>query len=64
MKLEGKFWLSQIREELNGSLAGQNLEKGENDTTLLSNEIWNICSGSVIEKIEINLDRLVKNIGI
>lgn len=64
MKLEGKFLLSQIREELNGSLAGQNLEKGENDTTLLSNEIWNICSGSVIEKIEINLDRLVKNIGI
>lgn len=64
MKLEGKFWLSQIREELNGSLAGQNLEKGENDTTLLSNEIWNICSGSMIEKIEINLDRLVKNIGI
>lgn len=64
MKLEGKFWLSQIREELNGSLAGQNLEKGENNTTLLSNEIWNICSGSMIEKIEINLDRLVKNIGI
>lgn len=64
MKLEGKFWLSQIREELNGSLAGQNLEKGENNTTLLSNELWNICSGSMIEKIEINLDRLVKNIGI